>query len=87
MTTQEAFATLARLKSLFNVLSETEEIYSLWEAIVNNYSINGKQAYDARLVAIMQVHGISSILTFNTSDFTCYADVKVVHPADVKTMK
>jgi hypothetical protein len=42
--------------------------------------ISGKNAHDARLVAAMIVHGVSSILTFNAKDFTRYAEIVVVDP-------
>ena len=40
----------------------------------------GKTTHDARLVAAMNVHGISSILTFNVQDFARYAAKSAVHP-------
>ncbi|MBI4467987.1 MAG: hypothetical protein HY650_01555 [Acidobacteria bacterium] len=43
----------------------------------------GKKTYDARLVTAMTVHGITHILTFNTDDFTRYAGINVLHPANL----
>ena len=46
----------------------------------------GKQAYDARLVAVVKVHGIGRILTFNVGDFNRYAAgerITVVDPVGV----
>ena len=36
--------------------------------------------HDARLVALMNVHRVGRILTFNTRDFIAFG-VEVVHPA------
>jgi hypothetical protein len=41
------------------------------------------QVHDARLVAAMEVQGISHILTFNVTDFVRYPDITVVHPQDL----
>ena len=83
MTIPEAAAELKRLKSLFKVLAETPDTYDVWEALVVQHGVAGKQTHDARLVAAMKVHGLNSILTFNTADFKRYPNIEVVHPADV----
>jgi predicted nucleic acid-binding protein len=43
----------------------------------------GKQAHDARLVAVTLVHGITHLLTFNTDDFKRYDEITVVNPKDI----
>ena len=42
----------------------------------------GKPAHDARLVAAMHVHGLTTILTFDRTGFSRYAGIEVLHPAD-----
>jgi predicted nucleic acid-binding protein len=81
----EAISELRRLKSMFVVLPETPAIYPVWENLVIQYQVSGKPAHDARLVAAMQVHGLSSILTFDRTGFSRYAGIEVVHPADAAT--
>ncbi len=49
------------------------------------YQVSGKSAHDARLVAAMHVHGLTSILTFDRTGFTRYAGVEIVHPAEAAT--
>ena len=44
------------------------------------YRVAGKNTHDARLVAAMVVHGVSSILTFNIQDFTRYAEITIFDP-------
>jgi predicted nucleic acid-binding protein len=51
--------------------------------LVIQQRVSGKPAHDARLVAAMQVHGITSILTFDKSDFSRYPGIEVIHPADI----
>lgn len=63
--------------------AETPAIYTVWESLVIQHRVSGKTTHDARLVAAMKVHGVTSILTFNTEDFTRYPGIEVVNPADV----
>jgi predicted nucleic acid-binding protein len=83
MSCVEALTELARVKSFFALLPETEEIFPVWERLVMTYQVSGKPAHDARLVAAMHVHGLTSILTFDKTGFTRYAGLEVVHPAAV----
>ena len=83
LATSAALLELERLKSMFLLLPEIPTIYPAWEALVSRYRVSGKPTHDARLVDAMQVHGLTSILTFNASDFRRYADIEVVSPADV----
>jgi predicted nucleic acid-binding protein len=64
-----AAAQLERLKSMFFLVPETPAIYGAWERLVIEHGVTGKSSHDTRLVAVMQVHGISSILTFDRTDF------------------
>ena len=74
-----------RIKSMFDLLPDTPAIYPVWESLVIRYQVSGKPAHDARLVAAMQVHGLTSILTFDRTGFSRYAGIEVVHPADAAT--
>lgn len=73
---------LSRIKQLFSVLPDTDDIYAEWERIVVAHQVRGKTAYDARLVAAMRVHGINRILTFNGEDFKRYDGILVIHPSE-----
>jgi predicted nucleic acid-binding protein len=73
---------LTRIESMFDLLPETPAIYPVWERLVIQYRVSGKPAHDARLVAAMQVHGLTGILTFDGTGVSRYAGIEVVHPAD-----
>ena len=77
-------AELARLKSMFLLLPETATIFPIWEALVTEHQVSGKPAHDARLVAAMQAHGLTAILTFDKTGFSRYPTIEVVHPEQVK---
>jgi predicted nucleic acid-binding protein len=62
------------------VLSEPPTAYAIWRRLVVSLSILGKQVHDARLVALMQAHGITHILTLNGKDFARYPGITVIDP-------
>ena len=74
---------LLRLKSMFILLPDIPAIYPLWESLVTHHGVIGKPAHDARLVAALQAHGLTALLTFDQSGFSRYPGIKVIHPADV----
>jgi predicted nucleic acid-binding protein len=82
LSTAEAAIELMRLKSMFPVLPDPPGIYPVWESLVIQYRVAGKPAHDARLVAAMLVHGLTTILTFDRTGFSRYAGIEVLNPAD-----
>ena len=75
---------IAKIKRLFHVLSEDEAIHAEWERLVVAHQVHGRAAHDTRIVAAMNVHRVSRLLTFNTDDFKRYAPgIEVIHPKDV----
>lgn len=65
------------------LLEDSNALFPAWLSLVANYGVSGKKAHDARLVAAMQVHGISHLLTFNVADFRRYPGITVVEPHQV----
>ncbi|HYJ86927.1 MAG TPA: hypothetical protein VEW46_12770 [Pyrinomonadaceae bacterium] len=59
-------------------------IHDEWEKLVARNEVSGKNTYDARLVAAMSVHGITTLLTFNGADFKRFQGISVISPADVR---
>ncbi len=74
---------LAVLRKLFHVLPYTSDVLPTWERIVLAQGVSGKQSHDAHLVAIMQVHAVTSILTFNGDDFRRYPGITVFRPEEL----
>lgn len=79
-TTEEARQQVTRLESFFSVLAESPEVYAEWKRLVVANSVQGVKVHDARIVAAMNVYGISRILTFNSADFARYAGLEVIEP-------
>ena len=69
-----AAAQIARMKRFFVSLSENVDVQPEGERLVAQHSVSGKKVHDARLVAMMNVHRVSRILTFNSGDFSRYPD-------------
>jgi predicted nucleic acid-binding protein len=79
---ETAEAAINKLLKEFPVLPETPQLFSEWHRLVVQYRVVGKQAHDARLVAIMNTNGLTHVLTFNVNNFRAY-DITVVSPDDV----
>jgi len=48
--------------------------------IVLTQGVIGKQTDDAHIVAMMEVHSVTSILTFNDAHFIRYPGITVLNP-------
>jgi predicted nucleic acid-binding protein len=79
-TIQEARARVDQLLGLFPLLAETPAIFTTWLQLVSEHEVRGKRVHDARLVAAMQAHGISHLLTLNPGDFRRFLGIEIVHP-------
>jgi predicted nucleic acid-binding protein len=82
MSHAKAQTELATLRQLFCMLPATAEVFEAWQRIVFSQQIVGKQTHDAHLVAIMQTHGVTSILTFNVGHFQRFTGIVVLNPLD-----
>ncbi len=82
-TIAQAESDISRLKALFNFLKDERAIFEQWNAPVVCNGVSGRNAHDARLVAAMQRHSVTHILTFNKSDFTRYPHIIVLTPEDL----
>lgn len=80
-TAAQTLDAINHLRGLFLLLDDTPAIFEAWLALVSS-GVYGKRAHDARLVAFMQVYGISEILTLNGADFKDFP-VTAVHPGNV----
>jgi predicted nucleic acid-binding protein len=81
----EVHAKVLQLRYGFELLPDVPAIFDTWFELVSRHSVRGKPSHDARLVAAMQVHGITQILTFNGGDFARYPGIMVMTPDEVVT--
>jgi predicted nucleic acid-binding protein len=81
LTTVQASAEAQKIEAIFPLLPETPAIYPLWRNLVDTFNVTGRQVYDARLVAVMQAHGITHLLTLDPTGFRRFASIiTVVEP-------
>ena len=71
-----------KIEQLLEVLPDSPTVYAAWKTLVVKHKVLGVKVHDVKLVAVMRVHGVSRILTFNAADFARY-DVEAVQPADL----
>lgn len=83
LTSAETEAALVKFEKLLVFLPEPADVGARWRSLANKHSIVGKQAHDTRLVAWMQAHSISSILTLNTKHFTRFSEVTCISPEEL----
>jgi predicted nucleic acid-binding protein len=67
----------------FTLLRDERGIFDHWFTLVRDYSVTGKHAHDSRLVAAMQRHSVSHLLTINTADFSRFTMITAVAPAEI----
>ena len=87
LTPAQAAEEIQKTKAMFDLLPYTAANYPAWEALVIQHGVSGKPSHDARLVAAMQGHGLSSVLTFDQSGFSRFPGIEVVHPATVRPIE
>jgi predicted nucleic acid-binding protein len=81
LTSSEAEREVQTIEQGMRLLPESEATYREWRRLIVLHNVSGAQVHDARLVAAMLVHGVQSILTFNTGDFHRYTGVIAIHPS------
>jgi len=69
---------LRLVERLFPVLPDSPAVYPQWRRLVVDFGVSGIQVHDARIAAAMLVHGVTHILTFNTTDFVRYGTRGIV---------
>jgi predicted nucleic acid-binding protein len=77
-TTAEA---IRALRDQFPLLNETPDVLDRWFELVDHFQVAGKHTHDARLAALLLVHGVRRLRTFNTTDFPPAWGVEATHPS------
>jgi len=87
VTVAEAASAIADWTTVFRLLLDERGIYSRWRPLVIVHEVKGKNAHDARLVAAMQRHGLTHLLTFNKPDFARFPAINVFTPKEIVSGK
>lgn len=71
------------IERYFRLLPDSLATFQEWRRLVVTHSVEGVEVHDAKLVASMNVYGITHLLTFNVTDFQRYPGIAAISPADV----
>jgi predicted nucleic acid-binding protein len=83
-TVQFTVKILEKLLTQFEILEDSPDVFQNWLNLIEKYQVTGKRSHDIRLVAMMQTHDVSHLLTLNPKDFSMITEISVVHPRDFK---
>jgi hypothetical protein len=86
-TRQQAVAEVEKIERMFQLILDAPAIYSEWKRLVLAYAVEGKQVHDTRIVAAMNVHGITHLLTYNKGHFVRFTGIVTVSPSEVVSAK
>ena len=75
---------LESIQRRMTLLAETERVCVVWQHLLFTCEVRGVQVHDAHLAAVLEVHGVTHLLTFNGADFKRYPGLTAVHPQDVQ---
>ncbi len=67
----------------FSLLPDKPELYERWWKLVTVFGVTGRKSFDVRLVAAMETHGLTHLLTFNRPDFQRFATIALLDPHSV----
>ena len=71
------------IEGSFRFLPESVATHEEWRKLVTTYNVEGVQVHDTMLVAVMNIHSITHLLTFNKTDFKRFAGISALDPSDV----
>jgi predicted nucleic acid-binding protein len=64
------------------LLTESLATHQEWRRLIMAHSVQGVLIHDTRTVSVMNVHGITNILTFDTGDFKRFTNITALSPLD-----
>lgn len=82
-TTQKSQEEINEFLDQFYLLTENADVFPVWLSLVTEYDIKGKRAHDIRLLAVMKIHQITHLLTFNPTDFIPIPNITILRPQDL----
>ncbi len=80
LSVAHAQSEIAKFKRFFRLLPDAPNLLDEWETVVFFYACHGRVSYDARIVAAMNTHGVTEILTFNAPDFRRFPGLTILDP-------
>jgi predicted nucleic acid-binding protein len=69
-----------RIMGVFTLLPDPPDLFPRWLDLCTTHEVRGRQAYDARLVALMLGAGITRFVTLNPVDFARFPMLDLIVP-------
>lgn len=76
MGVREALSNVEKIRRRTVFLEETEAVSERFLRIISSFAIKGKKIHDANIVATIEAHSVTYLLTENPDDFKQYSSVK-----------
>jgi predicted nucleic acid-binding protein len=73
-------ATVRQFETLFRIAEENATVTARLLDLLERTPVGGRQVHDANIVATMLSHGVTRLVTENTTDFKRFADLITVLP-------
>jgi predicted nucleic acid-binding protein len=86
LSIEETEAQIVAIERRMTVLPEDRRVYLVWRQLLVSQNVRGVQVHDAHLAAVLEVHEVAHLLTFNGPDFRRFANVSAVHPQEVAAL-
>jgi predicted nucleic acid-binding protein len=83
-TIEETRRLLESIQRRMTLLTEDERVCAVWQRLLITCEVRGVQVHDAHLAAVLDVHGVTRLLTFNVADFKRFSGLTAMHPQDVQ---
>lgn len=80
LSSQEARQRMDAIEQTVSLLPDSPDAYDRWRQYVYALDVRGVQVHDARLAALMSVHGVTRIVTLNVGDFGRYPGLSAASP-------
>jgi predicted nucleic acid-binding protein len=85
LSIEETEAHIESIERRMTVLHEDRRVYLTWRRLLVSQSVRGVQVHDAHLAAVLEVHGVAHLLTFNGPDFKRFTNLSIAFtPEDVQ---
>jgi predicted nucleic acid-binding protein len=83
-TVEETRLLLDSIQRRMTLLTEDERVCPVWQRLLIACEVRGVQVHDAHLAAVLEVHGVTRLLTFNGEDFKRFPGLIAMHPREVQ---
>jgi predicted nucleic acid-binding protein len=83
LSIQEAQKKLRTLERLVEFRADSLAGFREWKRLVVAHQVSGVEVHDTRLVAAMNVQGITHIVTYNKGDFKRFQNIAALLPSEV----